>query len=724
MIRLGLSLALLAATSAPALALGGATHPGANSPELLPENIAPAKVAPIHPIQPTPAPAAQPKAVPATQALWTMGALGLQLGLVPASRRLTGEARFSLTPRANGLKLVRLRLHPGLKVSRVDLNWRAARFTQRGEWLEVKLAGSASGKAQAFTVVYAGRPLEQSGRQRRQDLGNEGLLLHPQGRWFPAPENALPTSASVKLRVPAHWRAVATAAKQTFDRGPQTYTFSFGRSPMAIAASHLRVYPVGSLSAYLRPPAEAGAKPAPERAWAATEVELKRATGVLEIFRSRGVGAARLKGTLVELPGDFAPLSLPGWQAVPRQPGSLGRYFAAAQWGMPTAQTPLERQWLSASLTAYSRDLQAERWGGQAGYRQAVAAHRTAYEAFLDVHGATDAALDTAIAPNSPAWDGVVVHKGSLVWAQLRAALGEPAFWELLKAYQAGLAKGQGGWGALQALGGREVALLDSWLTQPGLPAYRLREVAVSESEGLFHVTGRLVALSGDYRLPIDLALVAADEVQRVSFETFDAEMPFHFTTTSKPMRLMVDPDERRPLRRRTHLVVAEGSAPPAGLIVYGTQGAPEEAAANLEAARAMQERLHRTAALTLALKADTEVTPADRQQSLLLFGRPSTNALAEEWSDQFPVRFMGDRGLWWQGRTYAGPTYGTVQIIANPDAPDQTVVLFASLQAKAMSESLQYTRHGATFCLFDGERVVAEGKTLRAFPDLEAVLY
>lgn len=730
-----ISLSLGFALAAPALAVPASSrlvHPAANSVELKPANAAPETRLKAAPAAKAPAkkaaPAARapvaPSAVVAPAEAWTMGALGLQLTMVPALRRLKGEARFSLTPHASGLTHARLRLHPGLKVSRVDLNWRAARFTQRGEWLEVKLPSSPIGKAQAFTVFYAGRPLEQAGRARRQDLGHEGLMLHPQGRWFPAPEGAAPTSASVRLTVPVHWRAVAPSDKQTFDRGAQTYTFTFRDAPLAIAASHLRPYALQGLNAYLRPPVETGGKPAPASAWATTTADLARAQDVLEVFRARGVAASRLSGTLVELPADFAPLTLPFWQAMPRQPGGLSRWLAAAQWGLAVAATPLERQWLTQSLTAYSHDLMAERKGGQAGYRRAVAAHRAAYEAFLDAHPEADAALNRAIAPTGPAWQGVVVHKGALVWAQLREALGDEAFWDLLKAYQAGLSKGHGGWAAFQALGGRHADFLESWLTQPGLPAFRLREVAVTESEGAYQVTGRLVAANGAYALPLELALVAAEEVQRVKFETFGAEMPFHFVTTSKPMRLMVDPDERRPLRRRTHLVVSQGTAPAEGLIVYGTQGALDETAANLEAARAMQERLKRATADELPIKADTEVTEADRQRSLLLFGRPSTHLLADEWADQFPVRFMGDRGLWWQGRTYAGPDYGAVQIIANPAAPEQTVVLFAALHARGMAETLQYTRQGATFCLFDGDRVVSEGKTLCTFPDQEAVLY
>jgi hypothetical protein len=369
--------------------------------------------------------------------------------------------------------------------------------------------------------------------------------------------------------------------------------------------------------------------------------------------------------------------------------------------------------------------MMAERQGGAAGYRRAVAAHRAAYEAFLDATPFADAPLDKPIAQAGMAYEPVVVHKGAMVWAQLREAVGDAAFWELLKAYQAGVAGGQSGWAAFQAAAGPATAVAEAWLRQSGLPAFRLRDVAVQEGEEGYQVTGRLVADREGLQLPLELALIAAEDVQRVRFQAYGPEIPFHFVSPSKPLRLMLDPAQAAPMRRRTHLLVVQGTAPADGLIVYGTQGGPEEAAANQEAARALQERLKRHQRLELPLKADTEVTEEDKQRSLLLFGRPSTNMLADEWADQFPVRFLsGDKGLWWQGRTYTHPDFGTVQIIANPAAPERTVVLFAALTAKHMADTLTFTRQNATFCVFDGAHVVEEGRALCTFPDQDAVLY
>jgi aminopeptidase N len=323
----------------------------------------------------------------------------------------------------------------------------------------------------------------------------------------------------------------------------------------------------------------------------------------------------------------------------------------------------------------------------------------------------------------------VVVHKGAMVWAQLRESLGDAGFWELLKSYRSGLSRGQAPWAAFEAAAGPAAGALDGWLTQSGLPGFKLRDVAVTEAEGGYQVSGRLVADGEGYTLPLELALVTADDLQRVRFQAFGAEMPFHFVTASKPLRLMLDPSEERPLRRRTTLHVAEGTAPADGVIVYGTQGRADEAAANQQAARAWAERLERNRGLTLPVKADTEVTEDDKQHSLLLFGRPSTNMLADEWADQFPVRFLKDdkgqdNALWWQGRTYTHPDFATVEIIANPAAPERTVVLFAALTARHMADTLAYTKENTTYCVFDGSHMVEAGQALCTFPDQDAVLY
>jgi hypothetical protein len=294
----------------------------------------------------------------------------------------------------------------------------------------------------------------------------------------------------------------------------------------------------------------------------------------------------------------------------------------------------------------------------------------------------------------------------------------------VLKRYQAGLAQGQPAWTAFQAAAGEHAAWLDAWLYQSGLPAFRLLDVAVSGEEGAYQVSGKLVPDGTLAAMPVELALVTLDQVQHLRFTAFGPEMPFTFVSETRPIRLMLDPSGALPLRRRDTLLVPQGAAPKDGLIVYGTTGTPDETAANMEAARAMADRLARRQKLEVPVKADNELTADDRKRSLLLFGRPATNALTEEWADQFPVRFLAGKGLWWQGRTYTQPDFGTVQIIANPDAPDHTVVLFAALSAKHMADTLEYTHEASTFCVFDGGHVVEAGRALNTFPDQDAVLY
>lgn len=672
--------------------------------------------------EPTPAPRpVRPAAKPQPPA-WRMPALSLHMGLVPAGRKLRAEARFTLVPPTPGLKTVRLRLHPGLSVTRVDVQWRPARYTRQGEFLDVKLGPYAPGQSLALTVGYAGRPLEGAPGNRRQDVGSDGLFLHPAGRWYPSLPGISPAASTVRLIVPPTWRAVSPSGNQAFDRDTQTYRFEFAQNePLVVAAGRFKQVPYSGATAYMRLASKANA--------GAVSAELKRGAAVMDFYKAHGVFVPRLAGTVVELPPDFAPLALPRWQARPQQPGGLARWLAASQWGLGSHVSPLERQWLSESLGAFTDDMMAERQGGAAAYRRAVAAHQQAYQAFLARMPEADKPLSSAIAPNAPAHEAVVRHKGAMVWAQLRESLGEAGFWELLKGYRAGLSRGESPWVAFQGAAGPAAASLDGWLTERGLPAFHLRDVAVSEAEGGFQVTGKLVADHDGFALPLELALVTADDVQRVRFSAFGPEMPFHFVSASRPLRVMLDPSGERPIARRTTLRVAEGTAPADGLIVYGTGGSPDEAAANQEAARAWAERLKRNEKLELPIKADTEVTEEDKQRSLLLFGRPSTNALADEWADQFPVRFLKDdkgqdHALWWQGRTYTHPDFATVEIIANPAAPERTVVLFAALTAKHMADTLAYTKENTTYCVFDGNRLVEAGQALCTFPDQDAVLY
>jgi hypothetical protein len=249
-------------------------------------------------------------------------------------------------------------------------------------------------------------------------------------------------------------------------------------------------------------------------------------------------------------------------------------------------------------------------------------------------------------------------------------------------------------------------------------------DVQVEEKDGVYQVSGTLVQDSATFHFPLEMTLETIDENQHLHFEAFAARMPFHFVSQSKPLRLVLDPQETAPIARRAELHIREGIQPADGVIVYGASGTADDTAANMAAAKAMHARLLTYKHLDLPVKSDKELTEGDRLHSLLLFGNPSTNALAAEFTSQFPVRFMEGKALWWQGRTFRRPDSGTVEIIPNPLAPDHTVVLFASVAANGMKETLNYTQQNNTFCLFEDGQVIEAGETLDTFPELQAVLY
>lgn len=667
------------------------------------------------PIRSVPPPPALPPSLPAVavpvdpHAPFAMIGTHLSVGLVPASKLMRALARLSLLPQAPGLTELKLRLHAGLKVSRVTVNQRPVRFSRTGEALTVEWPRLYKpGQKAVVGVFYAGRPREVLQEQTLQDVTAEAVVLHPKGRWYPTLTESSPAPAVLEVSVPARWQ-VAAPASRVIGRG-QLYKLDFTRpGPVAIVAGPYQRHQASGLTTYTFPKTTVPA-------------ELARGSALLAFYRAHGIdvgGAA----TLIELPEGFRGLALSGWQARPRTGLGLDAWIALSQWTSAGAGAP-ERQWLGASLVSFTQDLLAEKATGKAGYQAAMKRHLERYQEFLRRKPLGDRALKEAIAPTSEAWEPVVGHKGALVWGMVREALGDAGLWMALKQHHGRLATNSATLAAFSEDTGRATQFVDSWLKNPGLPVFKLRRVQVAEAEGRFQITGTLQQQGPAFRLPLDLMLIGEAGNQRLAFESFAPEMPFHFVSETRPMRLTVDPREMRPLWRQADLLLPEGVSPVDGVLVYGTRGSAEETQANLAAARALQERLRKGRNQYLPIRSDAELTSEERGRSLLLFGHPGTNAIADELADQFPVRFPEGKAIWWQGRTFTRPEHATVQVIANPADPNQTVVLFAGLSPKATAATLKFTERLSTFCVLEGDEVVAEGRTMRPFPDLEAVLY
>jgi hypothetical protein len=636
----------------------------------------------------------------------------VNLTVTPGQHKLQGSAKLRCNASAPGLDTIAFTLHPGLKVSRVTLNDRVAAFKREGELIHVSVPRAyMPGGKWVVGVEYAGRPVLTDGPRILQDVAPNGVLLHPKGHWFPEAQGVEPAATSVNVKLPSIWRACGPAGRQTVEARRNTFhlEFAHGIQP-TVAAAPFKVYNANDTTCFLT--SDPGAPGT-----------LARGAALAKFYQGHGVPGA-LPRTLVELPPSFAPVGAAGWEAAPKPPGPLGAWLATLTWLPRGAATTPGDVWLTHGLVAYTSDLLTAKEKGEEAYQAALQKHQAAYEAFLRKAPTADVPLAAAIAPNNPAWGPVVLDKGALVWSLVHEELGDQAFWELLAKHHAALEKGDVSLNAFLELAGRRLEFVSSWLGQPGLPRFKLEEVHVEGEAGNYQVTG-VLGQAGNFQTPLEVALVAEDGVDRVSFQTFGSRVPFHFVSATRPLRLMIDPAEKLPLARVRHLWVGE-SLRQAGLVVaYGTGGDAKEAEANRAAALALAKAVVEAGGQEPPVVADGALGPDQKKGPLALVGRPSTNAVIAGWEDQLPVRFVeGGKALWWQGRTFQADSQGVIQAIPNPDAPDQPVVVLSALSPEAIAQGVKFGTRQATYCVFDGTSVLEEGDAMRTFPDLESVLY
>ncbi len=119
---------------------------------------------------------------------------------------------------------------------------------------------------------------------------------------------------------------------------------------------------------------------------------------------------------------------------------------------------------------------------------------------------------------------------------------------------------------------------------------------------------------------------------------------------------------------------------PEDSMIVYGTK---TDQTANAEAARVLQEALHRRKHnIWIPIKSDQDVTEDEiAHHHLVLVGRPASNLIAERYKTQFPVKFA-TQSFELGKQTYAHPNSAIVVTGDNPLNKRYSLVEIAGLSA------------------------------------------
>jgi len=251
--------------------------------------------------------------------------------------------------------------------------------------------------------------------------------------------------------------------------------------------------------------------------------------------------------------------------------------------------------------------------------------------------------------------------------------------------------------------------LFKQWVDSTALPQFKLDNVMIENDVNKWRVYGSLLQVGETYyRVPIELVLETekGQESQEIWLDSNKTD--FEFYTTDKPKKLMVDPNYHIPtIRWMPARLQMLWDVYPDLIVIYGSLA---EAEANKTAAERFNEDY-----LGLGneiIKADTNVSQDDlKSKCIILFGRPETNRITQQFNDIFPIKFDEDK-FTCQGITYDQPTQGVAQIVENTFDTQSIIILYAGLSGDATQKfcDLYLYDADASYVIFDRDKQLVSG--------------
>jgi transglutaminase-like putative cysteine protease len=249
----------------------------------------------------------------------------------------------------------------------------------------------------------------------------------------------------------------------------------------------------------------------------------------------------------------------------------------------------------------------------------------------------------------------------------------------------------------------------NQWVNSTEFPRLKLENVTAKKDKQGWQVNGRLLqAGETTFRLPVELAINTKNgrEIEKLCVDKRAVDFNFH--TQNEPQKLIVDPDyEILKIQRMPPRLVWFRDVYPEYILIYGTLA---EAESNKTAAERFNEEYFELG--NEIIKADTDVSQDDlKSKCVVLFGRPETNKISQQFKDIFPIKFDDDK-FNWQGITYDQPTQGVAQIVENPLDPESEIVLCAGLSGDATQKfcRLYLYDEDASYVILDQDKQLVSG--------------
>ncbi len=411
---------------------------------------------------------------------YTVRHYDLDLAYDPATRRLDGRAVITAHA-TQGLRAFDLDLS-GLTVAGVRVDGRAAHWTRRGQELVIEPARTLRrGAAFRVDVAYGGVPEQVTDPDGSPDgwiATDDGAFVagEPQGAmsWFPSDNHPLDkASYSFEITVPSGYTAVAggVLTSRHTSRGETTFRWRQSR-PMA---SYLATATVGKFDVQryttrsgipvynaVDPREEKGAAPALARIPDILDWETK-------LFGPYPFSAA---GAIVDHAPDVGyALETQTRPIYDRAPdvGTVVHEMAHQWFGDSVSLTSWQDIWLNEGFATYAEWLWQEQHGGRSA------------QASFDHYYALPASDGLWAFPSADPGDGAhifaspVYTRGAMTLQELRDAVGDRAFFTILRTWAHGHRYGNGTTAQFVALServsGKDLGeLFHTWLYTAGKP--------------------------------------------------------------------------------------------------------------------------------------------------------------------------------------------------------------------------------------------------------------
>jgi len=565
----------------------------------------------------------------------------VRASLSPADQTLSAQATVEFESRELS-SFVECELHPNLRISSVrDATGRPVEFERDfANPLRVRVtlpAAVAAGQKVRLTFDYSGPlPNEQNSSPvsgtRAAWIGSQGAYLLLPGRWFPLtdfPSNRY--TGVFRLEVPDNFAVVGTGASEApsvvqpaappppvlGNRNPNLppappppppapaaprylYTFRVDRPQAAgtFVAGALQLSPVQAeglnISVFTPPGASATAQAYGEA--------LARIVGV---FSAQFGSLPQPNLTVAQIPdGTVAGYAAPGfllvsqrhWTARP-DPRLLANLAASQWWGDQVMAASASDVWLTDGLARYSEAMYVEQTAGREGMNRALEDYAVGALMYEDAAPIAEAGR---LAPLTSPYLSVVVNKGAMVFHMLRARLGDPAFFSLLRDFyiqfsnkQARLADFEKMADERAAAASRAAPAQDNfairigsepavnsdasaaaaslrpffaqWLRSTGVPEFTVDYTVFRTPRG-FRIIGKIKQALDVFRAPVEIEVQTEGNPELRTLEVSGTESDFEIEVFGrpKPGGVVLDPHDyilKSSPRLRVRAIIARGEA-------------------------------------------------------------------------------------------------------------------------------------------------------------------